>query len=315
MAFIAEVSFDEPTTSLKPLDFDDSQSLKARTGGIEDANDFVDAGPVECLLTLLECPTVEPSPIFLQRMRHLARCGIPLPEDVAADAQGGALHPLKGRPAAIVNGVCGASELTLTAAHCGTVGEALANVHLACIGYTLRQPNPRGLPWWNESVPIILPRVSVDQRALLQSELTFQHRIAASVAYRSLPRIPLHADFLRDNVRREDDCLSRLFDFFFVGWDTFLFDIGVCLNGWCIDQDTGCQNITRAAAFLAAYQSVRRLEPQEHRLLPALRRAAALRFWLSRRCDFSPPCEAAVLRAHDPSHFERVLRKQRKDHC
>ncbi len=37
-------------------------------------------------------------------------------------------------------------------------------------------------------------------------------------------------------------------------------------------------------------------------------RAAALRFWISRLWDFHLPREASMLKAHDPTHFERVLR-------
>ncbi|MBC8056017.1 MAG: homoserine kinase, partial [Rhizobiales bacterium] len=44
------------------------------------------------------------------------------------------------------------------------------------------------------------------------------------------------------------------------------------------------------------------------RLLPALMRGAALRFWLSRLWDLHLPRDAALLTAHDPTHFERVLR-------
>jgi len=53
---------------------------------------------------------------------------------------------------------------------------------------------------------------------------------------------------------------------------------------------------------------VRLLLPEESRLLRALQRAAALRFWLSRLRDLHRPREAAVLKAHHPGHFERVLR-------
>jgi homoserine kinase type II len=60
---------------------------------------------------------------------------------------------------------------------------------------------------------------------------------------------------------------------------------------------------------VAAYQACARCPP-ERQLLPAMQRAGALRFWLSRLWDFHLPREAAVLKAHDPSHFERVLRER-----
>jgi len=64
----------------------------------------------------------------------------------------------------------------------------------------------------------------------------------------------------------------------------------------------------RAQAFVAAYASVRPLTSNERRLMPALLRAAALRFWLSRLWDLHLPRDACLLKAHDPAHFERVLR-------
>ena len=66
------------------------------------------------------------------------------------------------------------------------------------------------------------------------------------------------------------------------------------------------------AAFVAAYESVRPLESAEVRLMPALMRAAAFRFWLSRVWDAHLPRDAVMLKAHDPGHFERVLAQRRE---
>ena len=104
--------------------------------------------------------------------------------------------------------------------------------------------------------------------------------------------------------------LSGFFDFYFAGVDTWLFDLAVCMNDWCVDLPCGAHDAERARAFVSAYQSVRPLEAAERRQLPALLRAGALRFWISRLWDFYLPREASMLKPHDPTHFERVLRER-----
>ena len=110
-----------------------------------------------------------------------------------------------------------------------------------------------------------------------------------SSAYAALPRGPVHADLFRDNVMFEGAALTGFFDFYFAGVDTWLFDVAVCMNDWCIDLATGSHDAERARAFLTAYCEVRPLQAAERRLLPALLRAGALRFWISRLWDFHLP--------------------------
>jgi homoserine kinase type II len=184
----------------------------------------------------------------------------------------------------------------------------LARMHLAGEDYNRSQPNLRGLAWWNDTVPVVLPYLDEAQASLLQSELAYQNHIANSAAYQALPRGPVHADLFRDNVMFEGTALTGLFDFYFAGVDTWLFDLAVCMNDWCIDLQSGEHASDRAQAMLEAYQAVRPLRPAERQLLPAMLRAGALRFWISRLWDFHLPRDAAMLKPHDPTHFERVLR-------
>jgi homoserine kinase type II len=188
----------------------------------------------------------------------------------------------------------------------------LGRMHVAGAGFAGSQPHLRGLAWWAETVPVVLPHLDAEQGALLQSELAFQQQLAASSAGLALPRGPVHADLFRDNVMFDDsggpDTLCGFFDFYFAGTDTLLFDVAVCLNDWCIDQANGVLDEERATAFITAYGQARPLLGGEQRLLPALLRAAALRFWISRLWDWHLPRDAALLQPKDPRHFERVLR-------
>jgi len=84
----------------------------------------------------------------------------------------------------------------------------------------------------------------------------------------------------------------------------------VTLNDWAVDLPSGATHDERAQALLDAYQAVRQLTDAERRLLPAMLRAGALRFWVSRLWDWHLPREASMLKPHDPRHFERVLRQR-----
>lgn len=347
MAVFTEVSFEEADAFVQALDLGALQSIKGCAGGIENTNYFVDTERGAYVLTLFERLSFEQLPFYLHLMKHLAERGIPVPDPQTAPLQAAALpaarqrksskarapseeavqandgvrpgdilHSLKGKPATVVNKLRGRSELAPQATHCAAVGDMLARMHLAGRDFEMRQPNLRGLAWWNDTVPVVMPHITPAQRDLLQGELAYQNHIAQTPAYASLPRGPVHADLFRDNVMFETDeetgtsALTGFFDFYFAGCDSFLFDIAVCLNDWSIDLPTGAHDADRADAFLAAYQAVRPLSAQERRLLPAMLRAGALRFWLSRLWDFHLPREAAVLQAHDPTHFERVLRQR-----
>lgn len=333
MAVYTEVGAAEAGALTKRLGLGELSALRGIEGGIENTNYFASTASGEFVLTLFERLGFEQLPYYLCLMKHLAERGIPVPEPVADPKmvvpRGHALetsldhatcellHTVQGKPAAMVRRLSGHSELAPNAAHCAELGAVLARMHLAARDFPRIQPNLRGLAWWNETSPIVMPYLDEDQSSLLTSELAYQNHIADGSTYAALPRGPIHADLFRDNVMFSTDSddrhtprLTGLFDFYFAGTDSWLFDLAVCLNDWAIDLPTGQHHAPRAIALLSAYQAVRPLEAAERALLPAMLRAAALRFWISRLWDFYLPREASMLKSHDPTHFERVLRER-----
>jgi len=311
VAVYTEVGLAEADALFRRLGLGPLTDLHGIRSGIENTNYYATTARGQWVLTLFERLSPAELPYYLQLMQHLAQRGIPVPApQVCADDE--MLFSVAGKPAAVVTRLPGSHRLAPDAAHCAQVGTMLARMHIAGLDFPGQQPHLRGLAWWAQTVPVVLPFVNEAQADLLRDELAFQQRLAASAEAQALPRGPIHADLFRDNAMFDEtggvDRLCGFFDFYFAGTDALLFDVAVCLNDWCTDLDSGHLDDARAAAFIGAYTAERAFTPAEHRLLPALMRAAALRFWLSRLWDWHLPRDAALLRPKDPAQLERVLR-------
>ena len=181
--------------------------------------------------------------------------------------------------------------------------------HRQCLCHAV-QPNLRGLDWWNATTPTVLPYLSDANQHLLRAEMHFQEAFYGSATYKRLQQGPIHADLFRDNVMFEGERVTGFFDFYFAGCDTWLFDIAVTVNDWCIDLASGALDAARVRGLLDAYHAVRPFTADEQVAWQAMLRAGALRFWLSRLYDYYLPRDAHMLTPHDPTHFERILRQR-----
>jgi homoserine kinase type II len=283
------------------------ESCEPIEAGIENTNYFVTTSQGRYVLTLFERLPAEELPFYVNLMAHLARHGIPCPAPIA-DLSDQYLRRLNGKPAALVTRLPGKSVERPGAAECAELGALLARMHLAARSYASYLENPRGPKWWRFAAREVAAFLDLQNRSLLESELAFQ----AEHRFPDLPRGPVHADLFRDNALFEHGRISGVVDFYFAGVDTFLYDVAVCVNDWCLRDPAGSVALdeSRTAALFAAYHALRPFGAPERAAWPIVLRAAALRFWLSRLADLHLPREAALLQPKDPHHFERLLRQR-----
>ena len=313
MAVFTAVSLDDLSQWIKQFPLGRATRLDGISSGIDNSNFFLttERGAQSCehVLTVFENLRFDQLPFYVNLMRHLAERGIPVPAPVA-NADGDLVVALHGKPAIIVSRLDGSSQMDPQPVHCAEVGRMLARMHLAARNFGMTQPNLRGLDWISATAPEVLPYLSEAEAALLRSEVAFQNAFAASPAYAGLARGPVHADLFRNNVMFDGERLSGCFDFYFAGVDTWMFDVAVTVNDWCIDLASGVLDDARVRALLDAYHAVRPFTADEQAAWQPLLRAGALRFWLSRLYDLHHPRAAELLTPHDPTHFERILRER-----
>ena len=298
MSVYTTVDSEQLAAWLAPLGLPAPSALSGIAAGMQNSNYFVVAGGRRWVLTIFERLTPDELEFFLALQDHLALRGIPCPRPLAA-AGGRFWRPLAGKPAALFTCLPGTCLDVPTPAHCRTLGEMLARLHLAATDFPSPLANPCGSAWRESVGRALAPLLTADERGRLLAELDFQ----ATRDYSNLPRGIIHADLFRDNVLWQcDGKLSGVLDFYFAGVDSLLYDLAVVANDWCADAG-------HLAALLAGYRALRPLTPAEAAAWPALRRAAALRFWLLRLEVRHHPRAGAVVTIKDPEHFGRLLQR------
>lgn len=282
------------------------------TAGIENSNWFVTlvfgAQRRACVLTLAEAVPADELPFFIALADVLAEADLPVPMALRL-ANGQRQFELQGRPALLMPRLPGAHIETATVSLCRAAGEMLAQLHR----HSARCPFMRERPdhrWWPTAFASIANLLPQDAHNELAAALLAASRLFAQA--HALPHGIIHGDLFRDNVLVDvlpgGESITAVLDFFHAGSDLLLWDIAIALNDWAVvngEPDAG-----RADAFLRGYAQIRTLTAGEHNALPAFRKAAAARFWLSRLIAAQRPAEAgAAVQRKNPEDMRLLLRK------
>jgi homoserine kinase type II len=313
MAVYTDVTDEELQQFLAGYDLGALMSYKGIAEGVENSNFLLQTSKGAFILTLYEKRVAAGDlPFFLDLMEHLAARGLNCPQPVRCRS-GEALGRLAKRPAAIVTFLDGVWIRRPNAAHCGAVGEALAQLHLAGADFANTRRNGLSVEGWRPLFETAAARADTVQAGLGEA-------IGAELARlerdwpRDLPQGVIHADLFPDNVFFLGDRLSGLIDFYFACTDALAYDVAVCLNAWCFEPDNS-YNMTKGRALLFGYMRRRPLAAAEIAALPMLCRGAALRFLLTRLVDWLEVPPGALVKPKDPLEYYRKLRFHQTNTC
>lgn len=313
MAVYTDVASDDLADFLTGYDIGELLSYKGIAEGVENSNFLLHTSKGAYILTLYEKRVAaDDLPYFLGLMAHLCARGVNCPQP-QKNCDGEVYSTLAGRPAAVINFLEGMWPRRPNVMHCAGVGEALAKMHVAGRDFPLVRKNPLSVDGWHTLLEAAGPRADSVQHGLfnfLQTELDYLTARWPG----DLPVGVIHADLFPDNVFFLGDKLSGLIDFPFACNDLLAYDVAICLNAWCFEQDYSF-NATKARAFFNAYNSVRQLTEAEQKVLPLLARGAAIRFLLTRLVDFLNVPEGAFVKPKNPLEYVRILRFHQSVTC
>jgi len=273
----------------------------AIASGITNTNYYLDTETGGFVLTLYEHHSDDELDYILGLQQHLVkrsvRCSEPVP-----DRRGDLFSTLNQRPAAIIHRLQGQVQPEPGSLHCAVVGAELARFHLAGLDYPGIRPNPRDIDWVIAVTDMLDANLNARDRQLIRTTL----QAANQSDLDGLPQGAIHADLFHDNALFIGNELGGILDFDYACSGSFVFDIAVLLNDWCIDNRGGLVT-SRVNATLEAYQQQRCLETVEIEVLPLMLRITALRFWLSRLYDKAFPLSGELTFVKSPDSFRELL--------
>lgn len=306
MAVYTHLGAEELARLIAHYDVGELVSAKGIAEGVSNSNWLVEttgsAGSgARFILTLYE-RRIETCdlPYFLGLLDHLAAKTCPVPRTIH-DRAGAAFRIEHGKAAALIEFLPGVSPTRPTAAQARSVGEVLAQMHLAARDFPLTRANAMDFVA-NAAIldacgPERLKTIHPDLPAMLDHAHT-----AAALDLAALPQSQTHTDLFPDNVLMLDDRVTGLIDFYFACTGPMALDLAVTHAAWCFDGENRYRP-ELGSALIAGYEAIRPLDPAERALLPAIAKGACLRFVASRAEDWiDTPADALVTRK-DPMQF------------
>jgi len=305
MAVYTKLEHQEVRQFLEQYDINDFKDYKGITEGVENTNYLIKTSEQDYILTIYEKRVDENDlPFFIKLLSYLSENKFPCPKPIA-NKNNEKINRIKNKNAALVTFLNGQSKNKITSEECFEIGKITAQLHEITKKFDINRKNNLSIENW-ESIfeKTIKQKIDLDE-SIIKKTKNYLNFLKDKWP-KNLPQGIIHADLFPDNIFFTNNKVSGIIDFYFACNDFFAYEIAICINSLCFDNNSTF-NMTKAKNLIDGYTSIRTLSEDEKKYLPILSMGAAMRFFLTRLYDFYHTDNKADVKIKDPFEYLKKI--------
>ena len=274
--------------------------------GVENSNYKITTSQGIYILTIFEKRVEEKElPFFVELKKHFVQKKFMCPKPIS-DKEGNYINYIKNKPCLVNSFLQGKKADLVTINHCQQLGKQLAKMHMDAYDFKFSRQNTLGQKHWKKLFENFKYNKNTKYSNLFD-DINLELNFLDEKWSRNLPIGIIHGDVFQDNVFFIDDVFSGIIDFYFSCNDYYAYELAICLNAWCFNNDY-IIDTNKSAAILNTYQEIRKLSEAEISALPILLRGATMRILLTRLNDQIYHPVNAFVEPKDPIEYFHILK-------
>ena len=305
MAVYTKLEHQEVRQFLEQYNINNFKDYKGITEGVENTNYLIKTSEQDYILTIYEKRVDENDlPFFIKLLSYLSENKFPCPKPIA-NKNNEKINRIKNKNAALVTFINGQSKNKITSEECFEIGKITAQLHEITKKFDINRKNNLSIENW-ESIfeKTIKQKIDLDE-SIIKKTKNYLNFLKDKWP-KNLPQGIIHADLFPDNIFFTNNKVSGIIDFYFACNDFFAYEIAICINSLCFDNNSTF-NMTKAKNLIDGYTSIRTLSEDEKKYLPILSMGAAMRFFLTRLYDFYHTDNKADVKIKDPFEYLKKI--------
>ena len=305
MAVYTKLEHQEVRQFLEQYNINNFKDYKGITEGVENTNYLIKTSEQDYILTIYEKRVDENDlPFFIKLLSYLSENKFPCPKPIA-NKNNEKINIIKNKNAALVTFLNGQSKNKITSEECFEIGKITAQLHEITKKFDINRKNNLSIENW-ESIfeKTIKQKIDLDE-SIIKKTKNYLNFLKDKWP-KNLPQGIIHADLFPDNIFFTNNKVSGIIDFYFACNDFFAYEIAICINSLCFDNNSTF-NMTKAKNLIDGYTSIRTLSEDEKKYLPILSMGAAMRFFLTRLYDFYHTDNKADVKIKDPFEYLKKI--------